>query len=139
LTADGATSAWNLNGAVTSSGVIRLTRGATLAAPGVFTNTGTLDLVTAGSAPPAGLTGAGVLLLAGDIPTPAIAQTGGAVQLTLPSLVGHVYQLQRTTDLAAGPWTNSGAPQPGTGAALIFTDTPAPAETRVFYRVVVAP
>jgi uncharacterized membrane protein YfcA len=39
--------------------VIRLTRGATLAAPGVFTNTGTLDLVTAGSAPPAGLTGTG--------------------------------------------------------------------------------
>ena len=139
LTSDGATSAWNLNGAVTNSGVIRLTRGATLAAPGVFTNTGTLDLVTAGSAPPAGLTGTGVLLLAGDIPTPAIAQTGGVIQLTLPSLAGHVYQLQRTTDLAAGPWTNSGDPQPGTGAALVFTDTPTPSDPRVFYRVVVAP
>lgn len=139
LTADGATSAWNLNGAVTNSGVIRLTRGATLAAPGVFTNTGTLDLVTAGSAPPAGLTGAGVLLLAGDIPTPAIAQTGGLIQLTLPSLVGHVYQLQRTTDLTAGPWTNTSAAQAGTGATLVFTDNPAPAEPRVFYRVVVAP
>ncbi len=139
LTADGTTAAWNLNGAVTNSGVIRLTRGATLAATGAFTNTGTLDLVTAGSAPPAGLTGAGTLLLAGAIPTPAIAQTGGAIQLTLPSLVGHIYQLQRTTDLATGPWTDTGAPQAGTGANLFFTDTPTPAEPRVFYRVVVAP
>jgi hypothetical protein len=61
------------------------------------------------------------------------------IHLTLPSLVGHVYQLQRTTDLTAGPWTNTSAAQAGTGATLVFTDTPAPAESRVFYRVVVAP
>ena len=139
LTSDGAASAWTLNGAVTNSGVVRLTGGATLAASGAFTNSGTLDLVTAGSPPPAGLTGTGLLLLAGDIPTPAITQTGGMIQLSLPSLVGHGYQLQRTPDLATGPWTDVGVAQAGTGATLIFTDTPAPSETRVFYRIVVAP
>ena len=137
--ADGA-SAFVVNGSVTNSGTLRFTRGATLAVSGSLANSGTLDLITAGSAPPAGLSGSGTLLTASSVTSPAIASnTGTEVQVSLPSYVGHLYQLQRCTDLAGGVWTDLGAPQSGTGGTLVFADALVAADPRVFYRVVVSP
>jgi fibronectin-binding autotransporter adhesin len=138
--ADGPGVAWTINGTVANTGTIRLTRGATLAASGAFTNNGTLDLITAGSAAPAGITGSGIVLTAGSVATPGIAPTvGGDIEVTLTTHAGHLYQLQRCTDLVVGDWQNLGAPQSGTGGPVIFTDTPAPTDTRLFYRVIVSP
>ncbi len=137
--ADGA-SAFSVNGAVTNSGTIRFTRGATLTTNGSVINSGTLDLITAGSAPPAALSGSGAVLTAASVAAPIIAPgTGGDLRISISSHVGHLYQLQRCTDLATGAWTDLGAPQSGSGGTLLFTDTPVGAGAGVFYRVVVSP
>ncbi|MEY4489658.1 MAG: hypothetical protein RIQ79_2166, partial [Verrucomicrobiota bacterium] len=139
--ADGATG-WTINGAVTNSatGVIRFTRGATLVATGAVTNSGTIDFITAGSALPAGLTGTGATLTSANVAVPGISTVSGTdLQVSLPTYSGHLYQLQRCTDLTSASWVNVGVAQSGTGGTLVFTDTPAPTDTRVFYRVVVSP
>ncbi len=137
--ADGTGSTLTINGAVTNAGTFRFTRGARLLATGGFTNHGTLDLVTAGASSPSVLSGTGLVLTAASILTPVIALSGASMQINQASLLGHTYQLQRSTTLAAGSWLDVGAAVPGTGSTVVFTDTPAPTETSVFYRVVVSP
>lgn len=139
--ADGA-SGWTVNGAVTNSatGVIRFTRGAIFAVSGAVTNSGKIDFITAGSSLPPGLSGTGTILTAAAVAVPEIAPGSGSdLQVSLPTHSGHLYQLQRCTDLSAPVWVNVGVARSGTDATLVFTDTPAPTDARVFYRVVVSP
>ncbi len=70
--------------------------------------------------------------------TPASGETPASANLvTATSVLGHLYQLQTSTDLAAGSWTDVGEPVEGTGAPLLFSTPYDPAETRRFYRVLV--
>lgn len=81
-----------------------------------------------------------MILTDASVPTPSIATLGEAgLQVAIASHAGHVYQLQRRADLAAGDWENVGPPQSGTGGSLVFTDQPEPPLPRVFYRIVVSP
>ena len=69
---------------------------------------------------------------------PASGETPATAALTsAPSVLGHVYQLQTTTDLVAGSWLDVGEPVPGTGAPLVFETPYDSAEPRRFYRILV--
>ncbi len=58
----------------------------------------------------------------------------GNVRLTWDSVSGVSYQVQYTTRLPGGAWTNLGSPIPATGATTSKTDTLSGSETR-YYRV----
>ena len=52
-------------------------------------------------------------------------------------MAGHSYQLQTSTDLAAGPWLDVGAPVSGDGAPIVFETPYDSAEPCRFYRILV--
>jgi fibronectin type 3 domain-containing protein len=54
------------------------------------------------------------------------------------SVAGHTYQLQTSTDLAAGSWQNVGDPVMGDGLPLVFETPYDPAEPRRFYRILIS-
>ena len=54
------------------------------------------------------------------------------------SVAGHTYQLQTSTDLAAGSWQNVGDPVLGDGAPIVFETPYDPTEPRRFYRVLIS-
>lgn len=60
------------------------------------------------------------------------------LEFTWLSVAGRRYQLQTRASLAAGNWTNVGAPIPGTGAALTTTATIDPGQKEGYYRLVVS-
>lgn len=68
---------------------------------------------------------------------PAVVIDSGSIVVSLPSLSGRTYQLQRTSDLAAGDWLNIGPGLAGTGKILEFADTIDPAARGLFFRVVI--
>ncbi|HVM60854.1 MAG TPA: hypothetical protein VMV72_08305, partial [Verrucomicrobiae bacterium] len=64
----------------------------------------------------------GVVLDAGWVHVSAITNAGNDVIIEVPSASGFGYQLQVSPSLDSPVWTNSGAPQSGTGGVLTFTD-----------------
>jgi hypothetical protein len=58
-----------------------------------------------------------------------------ATLTTATSVAGHSYQLQTTTDLAAGTWLDVGDPVLGTGSPIQFSTPYDSAEPRRFYRI----
>jgi fibronectin-binding autotransporter adhesin len=130
------TLAGNLTNAAT--GVIRLKKGAGFTQnSGTFTNNGVLDLITAGPTNLVQAAGTKVLDQYSVMTTSLVWTPGNPAELTMFAYDGHTFQLQRTTDLVAGPWVNIGAPVNGTGAPYVFTDPAPPATGKFFYRVVV--
>ncbi len=65
-------------------------------------------------------------------------QAGGVVTLAWTALPGLAYQVQYTTNLASGVWSNLGNPTTATNATLTLPDVQ-PADPRRFYRVVLSP
>lgn len=72
-------------------------------------------------------------------PNPGISLTGGNISVTVSSQVGYSYQLQISTTLATGSWTNLGTAISGTGGALVFTDPTPMGATSRFYRIMITP
>ncbi|HVE15946.1 MAG TPA: hypothetical protein VNB29_04375, partial [Chthoniobacterales bacterium] len=79
--------------------------------------------------------------LSGTIPTDAssalrasVALSGSDVLVTFPSVSGKTYLLQRTSDLAVGPWTTIQDNISGTGGNITLTDPGVTGSPR-FYRV----
>ena len=139
ILADGPAAALQLNGPVTNTGTLRLTRGAALLTDGsAFTNSGTLDFLSSPQTLPGVYAGAGTLLATPDVLTPVVTVGTGIATLTINAPAGHAYQLQRSTTLAPASWTNVGTPQNGTGSTLSFTDS-SPTAGKGFYRVLVSP
>jgi hypothetical protein len=65
---------------------------------------------------------------------------GANPQITVQSVNGRLYQLQRSDTLALGSWVNVGNTQTGTGGAVILTDTDGTAGVpKRFYRVMIQP
>ena len=72
------------------------------------------------------------------VSTPASGGTPATAKLTTaPSVPGHNYQLQTTTDLGSGSWLDVDEPVPGDGAPIIFEAPYDPAEPHRFYRILV--
>ena len=59
----------------------------------------------------------------------------GGPATRVQTLPGRRSQLERSTSLGAGSWTDVGSPVIGAGSILTFTDPPPPAGGRAFYRV----
>ncbi|MEO7341728.1 MAG: hypothetical protein ABI073_12685 [Luteolibacter sp.] len=80
-----------------------------------------------------------------EIVTPSLVSTpasGGrpattAKLTTAPSVPGHNYQLQTTTNLGTGSWLDEDEPVPGDGAPIIFGAPYDPAEPHRFHRILV--
>ncbi len=127
----------NVTGNVVNNGTIRLRHGAvlTVGGNGVFTNNGTLDVISGGYSAPGGFSNQGTLLDASLVTVQSVGTSGGAVVLTVNGYTGHVYQLQRSTSLATGSFAALGSPQNGaTGTVLTFTDNDL-SSAQSFYRV----
>ena len=79
------------------------------------------------------------VLPAPPTPQPARVQ-GGSLLLSIPTLSGLTYQLQRRSALTSGSWADEGVPVLGTGGVLQLTHTNATALPVHFYQIkIVAP
>ena len=68
--------------------------------------------------------------------SPQVTLSGTTAQVSIPSLFGYSYQLQRAYVLGApANWQNIGAVQPGTNSVLIFLDGASPSTKAAFYRL----
>jgi hypothetical protein len=139
--AAGSGSGLSIMGNVTNNGTVRLTGGAAASITGTFTNNGVLDLITGSQTLPANFVNGpnGVVFYASSARILQVIKTGSDVHVTIQSLAGHNYQLQRTSSLGAPNWQNIGQAQVGTGAILTLSDADGATSSNVFYRVVIAP
>ena len=71
----------------------------------------------------------------GETNAPAMTISGSTATITLPTVAGRTYQLQRSNTLAPGSWINIGSPVTGTGLSLNLQDPAATGATQQFYRV----
>ena len=76
--------------------------------------------------------------LPGTVPRLAASLIGGQFTFTWPTLAGQTYQVEYKTNLTATQWMLLGNPLPGTGAPLIFTNTPV-ASPQGYYRLKILP
>ncbi len=129
----------SINGNVANYGTMRLTNGTMLELAGSMTNYGVIDVITGALKLPATFSNSGVILDSSSVKVSELVKTGGDMRLSVPSVIGHNYQLQRNTSLEAGGWQTIGQAQAGTGRVLTFTDTGGATSDRAFYRVLVAP
>ncbi len=135
------TTALTFSGVVTNNGTMRAANGNVLEAYGTVVNNGTIDIIN-GSVTNfhGGFINNGTVLTAGSVAISSILVTGIDMDVRIPSVVGHTYQLQFSKSLTPTNWfTNGTTPtQSGTGNTLTFTDpggaTNVPAR---FYRVLV--
>ena len=141
ITGDGPANVFSVDGPVTNRWLMRFTRGAGFSTSGVVENLGTLDVITAGAVPPAGrISGTGVVLTASGIATPRLERMdGGLMRISLPSVLGHGYQFQRSLALETAQWMNLGEVVSGTGGELVRMDMPPEDFSRVFYRGLIWP
>jgi autotransporter-associated beta strand protein len=130
---------FSINGNLINNGTVRLLNGTALVVSGQFTNNGILDLITGAQSLPANFVNHGVVLNSSVVQIAAYSLTGGVMQLSIQSYLGHNYQLQRSDTLSPPSWYNLGVPQTGTGAPLTFVDSTGLTGNQGYYRIVVAP
>ena len=125
------------SGIVTNNGTMRAIEGSVLEAYGTVVNNGTIDIINGATNFHGGFINSnnGTVLTATSVQISKVSISGQDVVIQVPSVTGHTYQLQYTTSLTPANWTNTGAPQSGTGGALTFTDSDGAAYTQRFYRV----
>jgi T5SS/PEP-CTERM-associated repeat protein len=124
-------------GIVTNNGTMRAINGSVLETYNNLVNNGTIDIIDGGVTNFHGaFVNHGTVLNAGSVKVLQVSPSGQDFVVQVPSVPGHTYQLQYTTSLTPTNWTDTAAPQPGTGSVLTFTDpggaTNFPAR---FYRV----
>jgi Bacterial alpha-L-rhamnosidase C-terminal domain len=124
---------------VTNQGTTRLLGNAQLTVGGAFINNGILDIMTWGGALPPNFVNQGVLLDHSAIKIQSCAVEGRDFTLTIMGYTGYSYQLQHSSNLISGTWTNVGTAQAGNQTPLVFTDTNGVVGNQGFYRVVVDP
>ena len=123
-----------LTGAVTNNGTMRITAGTQLIASGPFINNGLLDIINAAGSLPPGFVNNGVVLDSTSVRVLQSAVVGQDLLAQILSVVGHIYQLQRSASLSPTSWSDIGTSQTGTGASLTFTNSGALAQPQGFYR-----
>ena len=126
-----------INGTITNSGTMRML-GGTIASTGPFINNGLLDIINGPQTLPANFQNNGTVLDSSSVRIQSVAIAGSNIVLTVPSVAGHRYQLQRSESLT-GAWQDVGTPQAGSGANLQFTDPGGAGAAKRFYRVQVTP
>jgi autotransporter-associated beta strand protein len=129
-----------VNGTVTNFGTVRLTGGAAIQCSGLFVNNGVFDIITGTQSLPPNFQNNGIILDSSSVRIQSFDLTGADARLTVPTVTGHVYQLQRSGSLGAESWENIGAAIPGDGSPQIFSDPGgSTGAAQRFYRVLVSP
>ena len=137
VAADGA-SPIIVNGSITNSGTVRLTNGS-ISSTGMFINNGVLDIINGPQTLPPNFQNNGTVLDSRSVRISASAIVDSSFVLSVASVPGHNYQMQRADSLS-GPGKISARPRPDSGAVLQFTDPggAAGAQKR-FYRIQITP
>lgn len=138
-TLENASNTVTVTGSVTNLGTLRLLGNSQLTIGGAFINDGVLDIMTWNGVLPAGFVNDGVLLDRTAVKIESCAVNGNDFSITIMGYTSHSYQLQSSTTLGTGSWTNLGIAQAGNQAPLVFTDTSGVTTSERFYRVVVDP
>jgi autotransporter-associated beta strand protein len=105
---------------------------------GTFVNNGLLDIMDSPqTALPSGYINNGIILTSSLVKVQTFSKTGNTFTVSIASYTGHIYQLQKSTDLQN--WTNVGAAVSGTtGSTLVLSDTNATTGS-IIYRITVGP
>ena len=75
---------------------------------------------------------------ASELSAPRFTLSSGSAQVTIATLAGRTYQLQRSDTLAAGSWVNVGSAISGTGGNVALTDSSSrTGVVRRFYHVLI--
>jgi hypothetical protein len=124
-------------GIVTNNGTMRAINGSALETYSNLVNNGTIDIINGGVTNFHGaFINHGTILTASSVHVSQVNPSGQDFVVQIPSVPGHTYQFQYATSLTPANWTDTAAPQSGTGGVLTFTDpggaTNLPAR---FYRV----
>jgi autotransporter-associated beta strand protein len=129
-----------INNTVTNNGLFILSNGSLLTGVTSFTNNGTLDIMTDGSfTPPNGFVNNGVIIDSSAVKAKIASLNGTTMTIVIDSFTGHTYQLQKSSTLAPGSFSDIGTAQSGsTNNVLTFTDSDASGISG-FYRIVVNP
>jgi hypothetical protein len=69
---------------------------------------------------------------------PAGSGSGALARFAVVTVNGHLYQLQKATDLSSGSWANVGGRFTGTGGSIELAATHNPEEPACFYRIEVS-
>jgi hypothetical protein len=121
---------------VTNNGTMRAIGGSVLESYGTVVNNGTIDIINGGTSFHGAFVNNGTVLDASSVKVSQVSRSGQDFAVQVPSVNGHTYQLQFATSLIPANWSDTAAPQSGTGGVLTFTDpggaTNLPAR---FYRV----
>jgi T5SS/PEP-CTERM-associated repeat protein len=122
-------------GNVTNNGTM-LADGAVLESSGTLVNNGTIYLFNGGTTNFHGtFINNGAIVTVGPPTISSISRMGNDMMIQVPSVPTLTYQLQSSRALPSG-WSDSGAPQTGTGSVLTFTDPGAATNaSSLFYRV----
>jgi hypothetical protein len=123
------------NNVVTNNGVLLADGGSTLESFGNLINNGSIDAINGSTNFHTGLINHGSILTAAGVAISLVSPSGQNFTVQVQSLAGHTYQLQYSASMVSPTWTNTGAPQAGTGGVLTFTDYGALANPPRFYRV----
>lgn len=124
-------------GSVTNNGTMRAINGSVLEAYGTVVNNGTIDLINGGSTNFHGaFINNGTVVDANSVHITQISTLGNDVNVQIPSLSGHTYQLQFTPSFTPTNWTSTGSSQAGNNATLTFTDSGGATNVPgLFYRI----
>lgn len=131
----------HIGGNAVNHGLLILTGDAVLDISGIFTNTGTIDIINWTGTLPVGLINSGIFLDRTAIRVISTQATATHFIMSVPGYVGHNYQVEANTALT-DPWLPLGSPESGMGTManpLPLTFTVALDGLHRFYRVVVTP
>ena len=129
-------------GDVINNGTL-IVKGATpLSCQGTFSNNGFLDLLTYTGPVSSDWLAQGSVLMPGEgLRIESMSLGNGAATIGIGSHRGHFYQLQTSSDLSPGSWSNVGTPVEGLGSGgnpvRLSLSAPQPATPHHFYRVAV--
>jgi len=134
-----------INGNFENDGTLTVTGSGNLAVDlptdgsGSFVNNGLLDIMDSPQTTlPSGYVNNGTILNSALVTVKQFSRSGTTFSVQIQSYSGHIYQLQRSTDL--NRWVTVGTARSGaTGTALMLSDTNAPATGGSFYRIAVGP
>ena len=126
-----------VNGTITNGGTVRLTNGS-ISSTGLFINNGVLDIINGPQTLPPNFQNNGTVLDSRSVRISASAIDDSSFVLSVASVPGHDYQMQRADSLS-GPWETRPAPGRLRRGSSIHRSGGAAGAQKRFYRIQITP